>query len=109
MFLIYSSVSTSVNTKEEATILCNGVLQKKLGFCCHIAGPTQSLYTWENKLEIQEEWTCHIKTSLEKKKDVADYILKHHPYDVPEIGSTDIESLNPAYTKWALDYLGIHS
>lgn len=101
----YISISTSVGTKRDATRLCHSILNKKLGFCCHIEGPVCSMYTWKGNLETQEEWICYIKTTRSQKDALSTHILNNHPYETPELGLTHIECLNEHYSEWALDSL----
>lgn len=62
-----------------------------------------SRYWWQGKVEIAEEWWCVIKTTRDKYDRVEETIRRLHPYDVPDILATPVESGNPDYLKWVTD------
>ena len=44
-----------------------------------------STYTWENKVQSEQEWAVEIKVSKTNKNRVLEELEKIHPYDVPQI------------------------
>jgi periplasmic divalent cation tolerance protein len=57
-------------------------------------------YTWEGKLQEDEEAMLVIKTKTSQLEQLKDAIVKNHPYDVPEFISVPIEHGHSPYLKW---------
>lgn len=59
-----------------------------------------SIYRWEGKIEKNPEYGAFLKTKKSKYRAVEGYIKKHHPYQVPEIITWDIDKGTKDYLKW---------
>ena len=116
MMNMCSRMSTSsispVNTKlsivyvtaDETTAktLAKGLITEKLAACVNISNVT-SIYSWEGKINEDTESLLMIKTKSELVDQLTQYVIKNHPYKVPEVISTSIENGNSAYLDWVRD------
>jgi periplasmic divalent cation tolerance protein len=93
-------VVTTTAEKKDAEALAQAVLQRRLGACVQIAGPIESHYWWNNRIEVATEWYVTIKTRRDLYKSVEQLLLDLHPYDQPEIIATPIAEISPGYLKW---------
>jgi periplasmic divalent cation tolerance protein len=91
---------TPIDTQKHAEELANLALSHKLAACVNIFSGGQSLYIWEGNIEKASERYMLFKTLPEKQKDLKNFILAHHPYDVPAI-----LTLTPDCCAPFLDYL----
>jgi periplasmic divalent cation tolerance protein len=92
-------IKTSVASQQDARKLAGGVITTRLAACIQITGPGESIYRWQGKPEQSMEWHLSFKTSKEKCSALVDWLLQHHPYDVPEIICADW-SATDAYARW---------
>lgn len=83
-----STVRTLV---EERLIACGSIL------------PCTSIYTWEEKVEENDETMVVMKTRSSLADEVVDRIVSLHPYDVPEAISVDIGTGHLPYLEWVAD------
>jgi len=86
---------------ESATNTIKYLISKKQNACANIL-PTQSLYTWEGKLNQESESLVLMKTSVEMKVVAIKEIKKIHPYQVPAIISWETEC-NDEYGRWVME------
>jgi len=62
-----------------------------------------SLYRWRGKVEEAEEVLLVIKTSAEAVKPLKEFILRNHPYEVPQIIILSPEDVHQPYLTWVLE------
>lgn len=96
----YIQVLTTTPTKEVAQEVARALLDAKLAACAQISGPIESSYWWEGKTERATEWQCLAKSRMNLFAEVEAAIRSVHPYEVPEILVTRIETGNAAYLDW---------
>ena len=73
---------------------------ERLAACAQVAGPIESQFYWEGKIDTVEEWSCSIKTTTEAWPRVRQTILEMHNYDTPEIVVVPIIDGSEAYLNW---------
>jgi periplasmic divalent cation tolerance protein len=93
-------VITTTPKKKDAQKICKLIIEKSLAACCQIIGPIESHYVWRNRVEVNKEYLCFIKTTKERYEELEKAIKKTHPYEVPEIIATDIYYGYKPYLNW---------
>lgn len=96
----YIQVVTTVASKEEGKKIARALLEKRLVGCVHIAGPIESSYWWQGKIEQAEEWLCIAKTERKLFAPIAETITALHSYDVPEVLAVPIVEGSESYLRW---------
>lgn len=77
------------------------LVEKKLAACANILSPVNSIFTWEGKINEEQEVLLIIKSRLSIFQDrLLPAILKLHPYQVPEVLAVPVLAGNPAYLEW---------
>jgi periplasmic divalent cation tolerance protein len=64
----YIQIYTTTENKDDARMIAQRVVGKRLAACAQVVGPTFSTYWWEGAIEEAEEWLCIIKS----RKDLFD-------------------------------------
>lgn len=93
-------VVTATETKADAERIAAALLEQRLAACVQIAGPVQSSYWWQGKIETAQEWLCIIKTHESVYAQVEEAIQGIHPYDTPEIIALQVVEANRTYLDW---------
>ena len=93
-------VLVTIPTGEEAQVLSNLLLEKKLIACCNIVPQVVSLYRWQGKIEQDREVLMIMKSRAEVFDELLEIIREKHPYTVPEIIALPIVRGNPDYLNW---------
>lgn len=91
---------TLPNDKDFSLKLVKILLESKLAACITVFNKAQSLYYWNNKLEMQSELQLLIKTKKSLEKLVFNKIRELHPYKVPELLTVPITSIEFHYLQW---------
>ncbi|MDI6860861.1 MAG: divalent-cation tolerance protein CutA [Caldisericia bacterium] len=96
-------VITTIDDFEKAKKIARFIVDQKLGACVQIVGPIQSIYYWRDKIEDAKEWLIFIKTRKNLYEKLEEYLIKLHPYTVPEIVAFDIEKSFKKYFDWVFE------
>jgi len=86
--------------KENSKDLAKLILEERLCACVNIIEDINSLFWWEGKIEEAKECMLIIKTKESSLPKLKTLISNNHPYNVPEIISFKIDSINEPYFEW---------
>jgi len=99
-------VITTAPDQAQAARIAQALVERRLAACVQIAGPVQSVYRWQGKVESAAEWQCWIKTTAARFAEVERTIRELHEYSVPEIIAMPIVAGSADYLKWLADEAG---
>jgi len=94
--IAYVSLPEYEIVKKIATIL----VENRLVACAKIINNFESVYIWEDKLNIDKEIYLMLKTSEEKVNEIKNILDNNHPYKVYEFIYFDIKGGNEKYFEW---------
>jgi len=86
--------------RSDAEYIADESVREGLAACAQVFGPIRSTFQWRGKLQTEEEWFCHIKTTSAKYDAIERFIKRHHPYEDPEIIAVPIERGSKEYLRW---------
>ncbi len=87
---------------EKARQIGTVLVQMQLVACVNLIPEIQSIYSWEGKIEAQEEVMAFFKTSAAKYQELEQKVIEMHPYELPELVVVDLAGGFPAYLQWVL-------
>jgi periplasmic divalent cation tolerance protein len=102
----YIEIKTTTGSRDEAMIIAQYLVGKKLAACVQILGPITSIYRWRGKLETAQEWLCLIKTQQDLFDKTEAAIKKLHSYEIPEIIAVPIVKGSKEYLQWIHEETG---
>ena len=76
------------------------LVEERWAACAQVAGPVESTYRWEGKIERATEWYCHLKTTLARAPGLRARLRELHPYHTPEIIVLPVVDGDPDYLRW---------
>ena len=91
------------DSSEEAELIADKLLEKKLAAAIQIIGPISSRYRWKDKIHKKREWMILIKTSNNREKKIKTVIRKLHSYALPGIMKLGIAGGESKYLQWILN------
>ncbi|MEV1146606.1 divalent-cation tolerance protein CutA [Micromonospora sp. NPDC049799] len=97
-------VTTVVDARSVADVLAAAAVAGRLAACAQVGGTVDSTYWWRSNVETSSEWEVRFKTAPDRVTALMEQIRASHPYEVPEILVTRVESGNPDYTAWVHDH-----
>lgn len=86
--------------RSDAEYIADESVRERLAACAQVFGPIRSTFQWRGKLQTEEEWFCHIKTTSKKYKAIERFIKRHHPHEDPEIIAVTVKQGSTEYLRW---------
>lgn len=93
----------TVPDTDTAEILAEKMVKQNLAACVNIIPTITSVYQWQGDIEKDPEALMVIKTAEELMADLEELLNEHHPYEVFELISCNIEQAATAYLQWLDD------
>ncbi len=93
-------VFMTASSREEADLIANELVGKKLAACVNILPQIKSVYWWEGKICRDMEVFCIAKTTKALFPKLLEHVKKLHSYMVPEILFIPIQDGLPEYLDW---------
>jgi periplasmic divalent cation tolerance protein len=85
---------------EEARVIAQAILEKRLAACVNILPGVESHYWWQGKLESGTEVMLLIKSTAGQFEELAALVKEKHSYECPEIVAVAPGEIAPAYRAW---------
>ncbi|MGW0614216.1 divalent-cation tolerance protein CutA [Streptomyces sp. NPDC002788] len=96
----FVQVSTATETREQAVELARSVVQGRLAAGAQIVGPVTSAFWHDGEFGTGEEWQLLLKTQQSRYAALETHLLKHHPWQNPEIAAVPIVGGSEACLRW---------
>lgn len=93
-------IITAFPDKKKALSLAARLVRQGLAACVSLQDGVTSHYRWKGKLERSREVLLTIKTERRLYGKVEKAIIKHHPYELPEIISLPVSRGSKKYLSW---------
>jgi periplasmic divalent cation tolerance protein len=75
-------------------------VENGLAACATLIPEAKSIYRWKGTVETAQETVVTFKTTQDKVGPLRVFILKEHPYEVPEFIAWPISGGSPKYLAW---------
>jgi len=96
IYLVYVPVSGM----EEAEIISDAMVTRRLAACANISSDIMSIYHWEGKVHKDKECVIIFKTKASLLEELEAEIKKQHSYECPCISAIPVHKVNEEYKKW---------
>jgi periplasmic divalent cation tolerance protein len=93
-------VVTALNDSERSRTLAREMIEMRLAACVQVLDGAQSFYRWQGAVEGATESILWIKTSADRVSELRDWLLAHHPYELPEFLVLPVLGGSAAYLRW---------
>ena len=96
MLLVYITYPS----QEVAQSVSRALVEARVVACANVFMPHKAMYRWDEAVHEDDEIAVIYKTQQECFQELQDYVIKHHPYDVPCIVALPVEQGSPDFLKW---------
>ena len=96
-------ILTTAASDSEAKKIATALVERRLAACVNIVPKIQSVYRWQDKVEVAEEFLLIIKTLKAQQGQVQSAIRELHSYELPECIAIAVESGSNEYLRWIAD------
>ena len=93
----------TASSPEEADLISNSLLEKKLIACSNIISDMKSTFWWKGNIRNENEVMIIAKSTKAHLDNIIADVKSLHSYDVPEILAIQILGGNPDYLDWMIE------
>ncbi|KPK59948.1 MAG: hypothetical protein AMJ59_08770 [Gammaproteobacteria bacterium SG8_31] len=87
--------------------LADQLVSSGLAACVNLVPGIVSVYRWQGEVQSDNECLMIIKTTAESTPALQDWILKQHPYELPEFVAVPVCDGLPDYLQWVADQVDL--
>ncbi len=95
-----SLVYITVKNEKEGMNIAKLAIEGKLAACANLYPKIQSIYEWNNQIQIDKESVLILKTKKKKYKELEKLIIENHSYDIPCILLLPIDNGYKNFMNW---------
>ncbi|MDR1816805.1 MAG: divalent-cation tolerance protein CutA [Puniceicoccales bacterium] len=92
---------TTLPDRQSAERIAGGIVASGLAACAQISDAIESFYCWKGEFCNEREWRVAIKFPRRNAAAVEEWLVKAHPYEVPQWLWCAAAGGLPAYLNWA--------
>jgi periplasmic divalent cation tolerance protein len=85
---------------EIAWRISRAAVKNGLAACATLIPEAHSIYRWKGKIETAHETVVTFKTTQDQLVALRTFVLKEHPYEVPEFIAWPVADGSPEYLAW---------
>ena len=85
---------------EIAWRISRDVVEKGFAACATLIPAAKSIYRWKGEIETANETAVLFKTTENQFEALQNFVLKQHPYEVPEFVAWPVTDGSPDYLAW---------
>lgn len=93
-------VFITTGSSEEAQKIAHALVEERLVACVNIVAPIQSVYRWQEKIQVDQETLLIVKTTAKAMEKLAKRVKQLHSYELPEIIAVPILAGARDYLHW---------
>lgn len=90
---------TTVADQEQAQSMARNLVDQGWAACAQIEA-IESVYRWQGELHQNAEWRISFKTLRSHQTVLETAVRALHPYEVPELIYTTVDSVSNDYLNW---------
>jgi periplasmic divalent cation tolerance protein len=88
---------------ETAGRIAREAVEQQYAACANLVASVKSIYRWRGQVEQADETLVVYKTAATRYPDLEAFLLRSHPYEVPEIIALSLSAGSAAYVRWVID------
>jgi periplasmic divalent cation tolerance protein len=90
---------------DRAPALAGALVEARVAACVNIIPAVESVYRWKGAVQHDGEALLVIKTAAGAFEALKQAVLKHHPYELPEVIAVPVEQGHRPYLDWVVESL----
>jgi periplasmic divalent cation tolerance protein len=88
---------------EKAQAIAGALVEERVAACVNVVPSLSSVYRWKGAVHNEAEALLLVKTSKDRFEDLKQAVLRHHPYELPEVIAIQVDRGHAPYLEWVIE------
>jgi len=88
---------------ERAQQIATALVEERVAACVNVVPSLQSIYRWQGEVQSEGEALLIVKTAQDRFEALKQAVLKHHPYELPEVIAVAVDRGHAPYLEWVVE------
>ncbi len=83
--------------------LGRALVDQRIAACANIVPGMEAIYRWKGRVEEANETMLFMKTTRDRFKELTEYVVLNHPYELPCIVAMPFVEGEQTYLNWVVE------
>ena len=88
---------------DKAEAIAAALVEARVAACVNVVPGLRSVYRWKGAVQHDDEALLLVKTTRDRFEALKRAVLKHHPYELPEVIALPVERGHAPYLEWVVE------
>ena len=88
---------------EKAQAIAGALVEERVAACVNVVPSLSSVYRWKGAVHNEAEALLLVKTSKDRFEALKQAVLRHHPYELPEVIAIQVDRGHAPYLEWVIE------
>ena len=88
---------------DKAQGIADALVEERVAACVNVVPSLHSVYRWKGAVHHEDEAMLLVKTTKDRFEALKQAVLKHHPYELPEVIAVSVERGHTPYLEWVIE------
>lgn len=88
---------------DRAQGIADALVEERVAACVNVVPGLQSVYRWKGEVHHDTEAMLLVKTTRDRFEALKQAVLKHHPYELPEVIAVPVDRGHTPYLEWVIE------
>ena len=88
---------------DKAESIADALIEERVAACVNVVPSLRSVYRLKGEVHHDEEAMLLVKTTRDRFEALKQAVLKHHPYELPEVIAVPVDRGHTPYLEWVIE------
>ena len=88
---------------DKAQGIANALVEERVAACVNVVPSLSSVYRWKGAVHNDAEALLIVKSTKDRFEALKQAVLKHHPYELPEVIAVPVDRGHAPYLDWVIE------
>ena len=88
---------------DRAQAVADALVEERVAACVNVVTHLQSVYRWKGAVHRDAEALLLAKTTRDRFEALKQAVLRHHPYELPEVIALTVDRGHAPYLEWVVE------
>jgi periplasmic divalent cation tolerance protein len=88
---------------DKAQGIADALVEERVAACVNLVPSLRSVYRWKGEVHHEDEAMLLVKTTKDRFEALKQAVLKHHPYELPEVIAVAVDRGHTPYLEWVIE------